>query len=206
MGTFRKGASRQIAGHRYSAQVKLLRNCPSAHSRSVQSQDRIIPCLTPLSTHQPCLVCAGEWTAGHRRSSRSWLGGDRRLSCGRLDGGCCSLCDDTLLWSRCHCHCLGARHRLRLALWQMDRPQSSMVAIKQALHCLAQMLQEVKAIGDLHRLRDPCRCSIGIRSCTVAADDRVSGCSLIQDSTVVAVRSGNRSITSWASRSTTTVP
>jgi hypothetical protein len=53
----------------------------------------------------------------------------------------------------------------------MDRPQSSMVAIKQALQCLAQILQEVKAIGDLHRLRCPFRCSIGIRSCTVAADD-----------------------------------
>jgi hypothetical protein len=49
------------------------------------------------------------------------------------------------------------------------------MAIKQALQCLAQILQNVKAVGHLHCIGGAFRRPIGIRTRTVAADDRDVG-------------------------------
>ncbi len=81
-----------------------------------------------------------------------------------------------------------------------------MMTIKQALQGVAQILQEVKAIGYLHRLGCAFRCPLSIRTCPVAANHLDLGCSRSHCSTTPAVRSGKRSITVCASRSTMIVP
>jgi hypothetical protein len=71
---------------------------------------------------------------------------------------------------------------------------------------LAQVEYEVKAIGDLVRLRCAAADALGIGAMPIAADGAEVGCAASQVATASAVRTANTSTTRRRSKSTTIVP
>ena len=100
-------------------------------------------------------------------------------------------------------------HRLALVVdvhWQQGASGGPGRAAELRLNGLAQVLQNMEAVGDLPRLRRAFTCPLGERTAAIAADHLDVRMSLEPVRCRAAERSGKRSITCRRSKSTMMVP